>query len=111
MNANFDLVYLSGGDDYFGPNFGGAEVYTNVRTGYLEECPNMATLLRNLKFTLQMENEVMGKILDDGMQPEAAAAEWLKAHPEVLDQWLAGVETIGGEDGLSAVKKHLGLTS
>ena len=111
MNANFDLVYLSGGDDYFGPNFGGAEVYTNVRTGYLEECPNMATLLRNLKFTLQMENEVMGKILDDGMQPEAAAAQWLKAHPEVLDQWLAGVETIGGQDGLSAVKKHLGLTS
>lgn len=111
MNANFDLVYLSGGDDYFGPNFGGAEVYTNVRAGYLEECPNMATLLRNLKFTLQMENEVMGKILDDGMQPEAAATEWLKAHPEVLDQWLAGVETIDGKDGLSAVKKHLGLTS
>src|SRR5690606_37366218 len=31
MNANFQLTYLSGGDEVFGPDFGGAEVYTNVR--------------------------------------------------------------------------------
>jgi glycine betaine/proline transport system substrate-binding protein len=109
MNSNFDLAYLAGGDEYFGPNFGGATVYTNVRKGYLEECPNVAKLLKNLKFTLPMENEVMGKILDDGMQPEAAAEEWLKANPAVLDEWLAGVETIKGEDGLAAVKEDLGV--
>ncbi|MGI9502861.1 MAG: glycine betaine ABC transporter substrate-binding protein, partial [Geminicoccaceae bacterium] len=28
MNANFELTYLSGGDDVFGPDFGGATVYT-----------------------------------------------------------------------------------
>ena len=38
MNANFELTYLAGGDDHFGPDFGGATVYTNVRKGYLEEC-------------------------------------------------------------------------
>ncbi|WP_119461961.1 choline ABC transporter substrate-binding protein [Rhodospirillaceae bacterium SYSU D60014] len=109
MNSNFDLTYLAGGDDYFGPNFGGATVFTNVRKGYLEECPNVAKLLRNLKFTLPMENEVMGKILDGGMQPEDAAEEWLQANPTVLDEWLAGVETIEGEDGLAAVKEDLGV--
>ena len=66
MNANFDLTYLSGGDEWFGPNYGGATVYTNVRAGYLEECPNVGQLLKNLKFTLEMENEIMGAILDDG---------------------------------------------
>lgn len=33
MNEKIDIAYLSGGDAYFGPNFGGAEVYTLARTG------------------------------------------------------------------------------
>ncbi len=39
MNNNFDIAYLDGGDDYFGPNYGGASVYTNVRKNYLENLP------------------------------------------------------------------------
>src|SRR5690606_739922 len=31
MNANIEMEYLSGGDEVFGPNFGGATVHTNVR--------------------------------------------------------------------------------
>ena len=50
MNARFELTYLSGGDDYFGPNFGGADVYTNTRKGYSKDCPNMGKLLTNLQF-------------------------------------------------------------
>jgi glycine betaine/proline transport system substrate-binding protein len=109
MNANFDMAYLTGGDDYFGPNFGGATVFTNVRKGYAAECPNVGKLLQNLEFTLQMENEIMGLILDQGMDPNKAAAQWLKEHPAVLDPWLAGVTTIDGKDGLAAVKGHLGV--
>ena len=109
MNANFDMAYLTGGDDYFGPNFGGATVFTNVRKGYAGECPNVGKLLQNLQFTLQMENEIMGLILDQGMDPNKAAAQWLKEHPDVLDPWLAGVTTIDGKDGLAAVKGHLGV--
>jgi len=109
MNSNFELAYLSGGDEWFGPNYGGATVYTNVRDGYVEECPNVGKLLNNLQFTLEMENEIMGAILDEGEDPEDAAADWLKEHPEILDQWLAGVTTIDGEDGAKAVKEELGV--
>ena len=49
MNANYDLTYLTGGDDYFGPDLGGATVYTNTRAGYVEECPNVGKLLNNLR--------------------------------------------------------------
>ena len=108
MNANFELTYLSGGDDWFGPNYGGATVYTNVRAGYLEECPNVGQLLENLKFTLEMENQIMGAILDEGQGPEAAARSWLEEHPEVLETWLDGVTTFEGEPGLPAVKEDLG---
>ncbi len=107
MNANFELAYLSGGDDYFGPNYGGATVYTNIRKGYVQECPNVGQLLKNLEFTLAMENEVMGMILDKGMQPDKAARLWLQKNSGVLDMWLKGVTTIDGKDGLAAVKKHL----
>ena len=94
----------------FGPDYGGATVYTNVRAGYLEECPNVGQLLKNQKFTLEMENQIMGAILDDGEAPEDAAQAWLKEHPEVLDAWLEGVTTLDGEPALPAVKEHLGIS-
>lgn len=109
MNANIDMAYLSGGDDWFGPDFGGATVFTNVRKGYAAECDNVGKLLKNLKFSLKMENEIMGAILNDGTDPDKAAAAWLKKNPGVLDGWLAGVTTMDGGDGLAAVRKSLGL--
>ena len=109
MNNNFDLVYLSGGDDFFGADYGGAEVFTNVRAGYLKECPNVGALLTNLKFTLPMEGAIMGAILDGGEEPNNAAGDWLRANPAALDEWLDGVKTIDGKDALSAVKGHLGI--
>ena len=109
MNANFDLTYLTGGDDWFGPDLGGATVFTNTRAGYVGECPNVGKLLQNLEFTLAMENEIMGAILDGGARPEDAASAWLKANAGVLDGWLAGVSTQDGGDGVAAVKAALGL--
>ena len=108
MNANFQMAYLSGGDDVFGPNFGGATVYTNVRAGYAADCPNAGKLISNLKFTLQMENEIMGAILDKGEDPQAAATAWLKANPDTLTAWLDGVTTFDGGDAMGAVKAALG---
>ena len=110
MNTNFKLTYLTGGDDIFGPDFGGAKVFTNVRAGYLDECPNVGKMLKNLTFSLDMENHIMGKILNDGKEPEAAASEWLKANPSAIEPWLAGVTTRDGKgDALAAAKTGLGL--
>ncbi|MEO9655797.1 choline ABC transporter substrate-binding protein [Marinomonas sp.] len=109
MNANFDMEYLDGGDDFFGPNFGGANVHTNIRKGYLQECGNVGKLVSNLQFSLAMENEIMGAILDDGQQPAAAAKAWLKANPSAIEPWLEGVTTQSGGNGLQAVQSHLGL--
>ena len=107
MNASFQMTYLAGGDDVFGPNYGGAEVYTNTRAGYVGECPNVGALLNNLEFSLALENEIMGAILNDGTAPEAAAAAWLAAHQDVLAPWLAGVTTRDGGDALAAVTAAL----
>jgi glycine betaine/proline transport system substrate-binding protein len=107
MNANFDMAYLDGGDDWFGPNYGGATVHTNIRAGYVAECPNVGALLNNLEFSLKMENEIMGGILNDGKDPQVAAKEWLSANQDVLEGWLKGVTTRDGGDAMSAVKAAL----
>jgi glycine betaine/proline transport system substrate-binding protein len=107
MNTRFKIHYLTGGDDYFGPNFGQATIYTNVRKGYTEECANVGLLLKNLAFTLPMESTLMGKVLDDKMKPDAAARAWLKSNPQVLDTWLAGVTTLDGKPGLAVAKAKL----
>ena len=109
MNANFDMTYLTGGDDFFGPNLGGATVFTNTRAGYVEECANVGALLNNLEFSLAMENEIMAAILDDGEDPADAATAWLAANPDILSVWLDGVTTKDGGDAMAAVKSALGL--
>ncbi len=110
MNANFELTYLAGGDDVFGPDFGGAEVRTNTRAGFVEECPNVGRLLQNMEFSLSMENEIMGAILNDGADPADAARTWLAANPGVLDAWLEGVTTVDGGDAKAAVLAAVGAS-
>ncbi len=107
MNANFKMTYLTGGDDYFGPNLGGAVVDTNVRAGYVAECPNTGKLLQNLAFSLSMENEIMGAILNDGADPRDAAKAWLAANPTAWEGWLDGVTTKDGGDAKAAVAAAL----
>ncbi|MBD1204389.1 MAG: choline ABC transporter substrate-binding protein [Rhodobacteraceae bacterium] len=107
MNANFKLTYLTGGDALFGPDFGGATIYTNTRKGYVAECPNTGKLLENLVFTLPMENEIMGAILNDGADPRDAAKAWLAANAATWEPWLDGVTTKDGGDAKAAVAAAL----
>ena len=108
MNTQFDITYLAGGDDVFGPDYGAAKVYTVVPPDYEQRCTNVGKLLNNLQFNVQMESQLMEKILEKG-DPVKVATTWLKANPAVLDKWLAGVTTFDGQDGAAAVKKHIGL--
>ncbi|KGJ21110.1 choline ABC transporter substrate-binding protein [Paracoccus sanguinis] len=108
MNTQFALTYLAGGDDIFGPNLGGAEVRTTTRAGYVTECPNVGRFLQNLEFTLEMENEIMGAILNDAAEPAKAAETWLRAHPDTAKAWVAGVTTADGGDAVAALSDKLG---
>src|SRR5580700_9320789 len=101
MNMRFPIRYLSGGDATFGPNYGGASVFTNTRAGYSAQCPNVGRLLKNLKFTPRGESEVMDAILNRHETPAAAAAAWLQANPSVKAQWLGGVRRFDGRPALA----------
>lgn len=108
MNDKFKMSYLTGGDKYYGPNLGAATVSTQVRKGYMQACPNVATLLNNLTFDIPYENKGMDYLMG-GMTPTKAAEKTIKEQPGHLDAWLKGVTTSDGKDGLAAVKAKLGL--
>lgn len=109
MNTAIDMRYLTGGDKFFGADYGAATVSTQVRAGYLKECPNVAKLLDNLTFDIDFENRGMGYLMEGGLDPQVAATQAIKDEPQRLDAWLAGVTTFDGKPGLAAVKAELGL--
>lgn len=111
MNKNIELEYLSGGDKYYGENFGASSVRTDVRSGYLEQCPNVGQLLKNLEFSIDAENTMMDYVLNGGLDPRSAARKWLGEHPEWLDKTLADVQTLDGRPGLAAVKSYMATAS
>ncbi len=104
MNIAHEITYLTGGDEEFGPDFGGATVHTLARTEWAQACPNAARLLSNMTFSVDMENGLMGSILDDGMTGTEAATAWLRDNPEVISEWTSGVTTLDGQPGLDAAK-------
>lgn len=106
MNANFSLKYLTGGEDFFG---GEGTVHTVTRKGFAEECPNLGKLFGQMDFTLEMENGIMGQILDDGADPDEATMAWIKANGDTVMGWVDGVTTEDGGDGAAAVKDAFGL--
>lgn len=106
MNVQMKMSYLSGGDDIFGPNLGEAKVYTAIPPSYEKKCPNVYALLKNLQFTTDIENQVMGPILKK-VKPNKAAKDFLAKNPATVDKWLAGVTTLDGKPGVDAVKAAL----
>lgn len=109
MNTKFRISYLDGDKDYFGPNYGSATVNTVSRKGYATQCPNVGRLFAQMEFNVDLENKAITEVLDAKVDAKAAAIKQLKANPKVLESWLAGVKTYGGDDGLVAVKKALAL--
>lgn len=104
MNTALDIRYLTGGDKFYGPDFGAATVSTQVRKGYLQECPNVAKLLSNLTFDIDFENKGMSYLMTDGLSPEEAAMKALVEEPQRLDTWLDGVTSFDGKRGRDMVK-------
>lgn len=109
MNTHFKLVYLQDGDAYFGPNYGSATVNTLTRAHYAKACPNVARLFQNLSFTVDQENQIIQRILDQKQSPATAAIAVLQSQPQAIRHWLSGVTTVDGHDGLTAVNQSLGL--
>jgi glycine betaine/proline transport system substrate-binding protein len=108
MNANFEMAYLSGGDDVFGPDFGGATVFTNVRAGYSTSARMPASWCH------QPQVHAGDGERDHGRSSTTARIRTWPRRPgsrptrRSARPWLDGVTTKDGGDGAAAVKAASG---
>ena len=83
MFASWDLRYL---EDPKGVLGGGEEVHGIVRAGFEEDYPQAAAFLFNYKLDLAELETIMLEATKTSS--EEAAAAYLEAHPELIDEWV-----------------------
>ncbi len=67
--------------------YGEAEnIHTLVRKGLEEDNPKAYQIMDRFYWTSQDMEEVM-LLIEEGKSPEEAAAEWVKNHPDKVEQW------------------------
>ncbi len=109
MNEILDMTYLDGSTpETFGDQNGTATVFTNIRKGFDKEQPNVALFLKNFIFPVSMINQIMTELhKDNSLHADEAALAWIKKHPQLYRQWLAGVHTVDGKPALQAFESYL----
>jgi glycine betaine/proline transport system substrate-binding protein len=83
MFASWDLRYL---EDPKGVLGGGEEVHGIDRAGFEEDYPQAAAFLFNYKLDLAELETIMLEATKTSS--EEAAAAYLEAHPELIDEWV-----------------------
>ncbi|PWG62474.1 choline ABC transporter substrate-binding protein [Sediminicurvatus halobius] len=110
MNLNIDMEYLTGGEEYFGPDQGGATVYTVATSGYTDRCANVGRFLEQYEYTVEEQSRAGGYVINEDMGTREAGLRLIEEQPELLERWLDGVTTAdGSEDAVAVVRESLGL--
>ncbi|PLS38223.1 glycine/betaine ABC transporter [Carnobacterium maltaromaticum] len=92
MFTKFDLKFL---EDPKG-SFGKAEnIHTIVRKDLKKDEPTAYEVLDRFYWTPEEMADVMLQV-NEGVDPEKAAADWLKANPEKLEEWTKGLKKVDG---------------
>ncbi|WP_018932897.1 glycine betaine ABC transporter substrate-binding protein [Gracilibacillus lacisalsi] len=86
--SEYDLKYLEDPEGVFGE---AETIETMVREGLEEDLPNAYKVLDQFEWTEEDSNSVMLEI-NNGTDPEDAAADWVEANSEKVAEWTEGVE-------------------
>lgn len=84
----YDLKYLDDPEGIFGE---AETIETMVRKGLEEDAPEAYQILDNFYWTTDDMEEVMLNI-SEGANPADAAAEWVEANQDKVDEWKEGIE-------------------
>ncbi len=94
MFTNFDLKFLDDPENVFGE---AESIHTIVRKGLAEDKPSAYQFLNNFYWTPDDMSEVMLDV-NNGVEPEKAAREWIENNPDIVAQWTDGIEQANGEE-------------
>ena len=88
MNTKIEMAYLDDPLEVWGLGGGISKVHTVLSTKFASRSPQLLLFFENLTFTVEMENEWMRQLLEEGKEPEIMAKTWLQEHPEQKELWM-----------------------
>ena len=92
MFTKFDLKFLEDPKGSFGKT---ENIHTIVRKDLKKDEPTAYEVLDRFYWTPEEMADVMLQV-NEGVDPEKAAADWLKANPEKLEEWTKDLKKVDG---------------
>lgn len=90
----YDLKFLDDPKQIYGDE---EQIHTYARLGLKEDMPQAYTILDRFHWEAEDMGEIMIEI-EDGVEPEEAARNWVEANPEKIAEWTDGVDAVDGDD-------------
>ncbi|PVG80889.1 choline ABC transporter substrate-binding protein [Nocardioides gansuensis] len=100
MTVEFDTVFLEDPEGVWG---GAGAIRAIVRAGFAEEAADINTFFSNLTFTTDEAGQFYYDHDKSGQDIGDIAAAWIKANPDKVKSFLAGVKSADGEDAEAAI--------
>ena len=91
--SKFDLKYLEDPKGVYGKE---EQIHTIVRKGLKEDQPSAYAFLDKFEWTPADMEKVMLDI-QDGKDPQEAAADWVKNNEDKVSQWVDGIQPAEGQ--------------
>jgi glycine betaine/proline transport system substrate-binding protein len=100
MTVEFDTVFLEDPEGVWG---GAGAIRTVARDGFAQDAPDINTFFSNLAFTTDEAGQFYYDHDKAGQEIRDVAAGWIKANPDKVKSFLAGVKSADGEDAEVAI--------
>lgn len=100
MTVEFDTVFLEDPEGVWG---GAGAIRAVARAGFADDAPDLNTFFSNLSFTTDDAGQFYYDRDKSGQEVGDIAAAWIKANPDKVKSFLAGVKTADGEDAEAAI--------
>ncbi|MEC9491514.1 ABC transporter substrate-binding protein [Flexistipes sp.] len=103
MNVILDVKYLEGvpGTEKFVSK---SVVYTIVRKGLKEDYPEVYKFLDQIKVNSEIQSKWIYEFGYKKRTPEDVAKEWIGENLDIVEKWLKGVKTVGGEPAAEVLR-------
>ncbi|WP_066174278.1 glycine betaine ABC transporter substrate-binding protein [Bacillus marinisedimentorum] len=92
--SKYDLKYLDDPEGVFG---GEEKIHTIARKGLEGDMPNAYKILDQFNWETSDMESVMLEV-NEGADPEEAAANWIKENEEKVAEWTEGAEEVDGKE-------------
>ncbi|AKP67156.1 glycine betaine ABC transporter substrate-binding protein [Companilactobacillus ginsenosidimutans] len=93
MFTKFPIKFLKDPKNVYGKE---ESIHTIVRQGLKSDMPEAYTILDRFHWNPTQMSAVMLKV-NNGMDPQKAAKQWIKANPDRVNEWTKGVKKVHGK--------------